>query len=138
MREYAIDRRNDSSAIDRSKNDSSAMKCTRIIDFSTIYERRENFSAMERAIEESRDDSSAIEHTIERKGRLESIELNGELNPEWRLLRYQRSFVQRSAFRILLRILFSIIAESEQRVSNTNTQKVQRSSRGQGSFNDTI
>lgn len=114
------------------------MKCTRIIDFSTIYERRENFSAMERAIEESRDDSSAIEHTIERKGRLESIELNGELNPEWRLLRYQRSFVQRSAFRILLRILFSIIAESEQRVSNTNTQKVQRSSRGQGSFNDTI
>lgn len=82
MREYAIDRRNDSSAIDRSKNDSSAMKCTRIIDFSTIYERRENFSAMERAIEESRDDSSAIEHTIERKGRLESIELNGELNPE--------------------------------------------------------
>ena len=63
------------------------------------------------------------------------IELNGGLNPE-RLLRYQGSFV-RSAFRILLWILFSIIAESEQRVSNTNTE-VQRSWRGEGSFNDTI
>ena len=68
--------------------------------------------------------------------KIENIELNGGLNPEWRLLRYQGSFV-RSAFRILLWILFSIIAESEQRVSNTNTE-VQRSWRGEGSFNDTI
>lgn len=114
------------------KNDCSAMK---IIDFPTIEKRRENFSATE----ENRNNSSATEHKIERKEkreRLENIELNGELNPEWRLLRYQRSFV-RSAFRNLLWILFSIIAESEQRVSNTNTE-VQRSSRGQGSFNDTI
>lgn len=107
----------------------------KIIDFPTIEKRRENFSATE----ENRNNSSATEHKIERKEkreRLENIELNGELNPEWRLLRYQRSFV-RSAFRNLLWILFSIIAESEQRVSNTNTE-VQRSSRGQGSFNDTI
>ena len=76
-----------------------------------------------------------LSNKIERKERRENIELNGGLNPE-RLLRYQGSFV-RSAFRILLWILFSIIAESEQRVSNTNTE-VQRSWRGEGSFNDTI
>lgn len=119
-------RRNDYSAIDK-REDSSEVEerdceATKIIDFSTIDKRRENFSAnrvdrQKKQFQKQRNTRSKGK----KRERLENIELNGELNPEWRLLHYQRSFV-RSAFRILLWILFSIIAESEQRVSNTNTR----------------